>query len=169
MKTLKDLFVAELQDTYDAEKQIIEALPKMEKAASAQELKSAFRAHQKQTEVQLTRLGEVFKIVGEPVKGKKCKGMQGLISEGEAGIKEGGDSDVMDVFLIAAAQRVEHYEIAAYGTLRTLAGRLGLQDAKRLLQETLDEEGQTDHLLSRLAEGDNKRAGINENAMAARN
>ncbi len=166
MKTLQDLFVAELQDTYDAEKQIIDALPKMEKAASSQELKNAFRTHLQQTQTQVTRLGEIFKLLDMPAKGVKCKGMQGIISEGEDQIKKGGDPEVMDAFLIAAAQRVEHYEIAAYGTLRTLADRLNMPEAQDLLQTTLDEEGETDKMLTRLAEGSKSKTGINQKAMA---
>jgi ferritin-like metal-binding protein YciE len=166
MKTLNELFLAELQDVYDAEKQIIAALPKMEAAATSRELKNAFRTHLQETETQVTRLGEVFKLLEQPAKSKKCKGAEGIIKEAEDEIAKGGDPEVMDAFLIGAAQRVEHYEMAAYGTLRTWAGQLGMKDAQKLLQTTLDEEGATDKLLTKLAEGAKSKAGINEKAMA---
>jgi ferritin-like metal-binding protein YciE len=166
MNTLHDLFVAELQDIYDAEKQIIDALPKMEAAASSQELKNAFRSHLQQTETQVTRLGEIFQMLNMPAKSKKCKGAQGIIKEAQEQIEKGGDPEVMDAFLIGAAQRVEHYEMAAYGTLRTLAGQLGMKDAKKLLQTTLNEEGETDKTLTKLAEGNKTKTGLNEKAMA---
>jgi ferritin-like metal-binding protein YciE len=149
--TLQDLFVKELSDIYSAEKQILKALPKMAKAASAPELRQAFEKHLKQTEGQVDRLDRVFKTIGETPKRIKCKGMEGLIEEGEEIIKDKGEPSVVDAGLIAAAQRVEHYEIAAYGTVRNYAETLGEDDAAQLLQETLDEEGETDKKLTQIA------------------
>jgi ferritin-like metal-binding protein YciE len=150
--TLRDLFVKELSDVYSAEKQITKALPKMAKAASFQELQTAFDKHLKQTEGHIQRLEQVFDMIGEKPKRVKCKGMEGLVAEGEELLKEKGDGAAIDAGLISAAQRVEHYEIAAYGTLRTYAETLGEKDAADLLQQTLNEEGETDHKLSGLAE-----------------
>jgi ferritin-like metal-binding protein YciE len=150
--TLRDLFVKELSDVYSAEKQITKALPKMAKAASFQELQTAFDKHLKQTEGHIQRLEQVFDMIGEKPKRVKCKGMEGLVAEGEELLKEKGDGAAIDAGLISAAQRVEHYEIAAYGTLRTYAETLGEKDAADLLQQTLNEEGETDQKLSGLAE-----------------
>jgi ferritin-like metal-binding protein YciE len=154
MDDLQDLFHDELKDTYDAEQQILKALPKMSKAATSPKLKAAFDKHLKQTEEHITRLEQVFEIIGKKPSRKPCKGMQGLIEEGQEMIKEKPDPEVLDAALIAAAQRVEHYEMAAYGCLRTYAGHLDMADAKKLLQTTLDEEGATDELLTKLAETD---------------
>jgi ferritin-like metal-binding protein YciE len=159
LSTLQDLLIEELQDTYDAEHQILEALPKMAEAATNKKLATAFRQHLKQTETHVTRLEKVFGILGEDPKRKKCKAMAGLTAEGAEIIKEDADGDVRDAALIAAAQKVEHYEIAGYGTLRTWAQLLGHEDAVKLLQTTLDEEGDTDKKLTALAEG-----GVNEAA-----
>ena len=152
LHTLRDLFVHELQDLYSAEEQIIEALPKMAQAASNPQLKSGFEQHLKQTEEQKARLEQIAERMGVKPKGLKCKGMAGLIKEGEEIIEEDADPAVKDAGLIAAAQRVEHYEIAAYGTARTYAQTLGEQEICQLLQTTLDEEGETDKKLTQVAE-----------------
>ena len=152
LDTMKELFVHELKDLHDAENQILKALPKMAKKASHAELKSAFEAHERQTEEHVKRLERVLDDLGEKPGGVKCKGIRGIIAEGEESMKEVDDDDVRDAAMIAAAQRVEHYEIAGYGTARTYARMLGNQNAARVLQETLDEEGETDKKLTRLAE-----------------
>jgi ferritin-like metal-binding protein YciE len=152
LNTLQDLLIEELQDIYNAENQIIKALPKMAKAASAPQLQQAFEEHLQQTRTHVERLERVFEQFGEKAKGKTCKGMQGLLTEGEEMIKEKADPAVRDAGLISAAQRVEHYEMAAYGTVRTYARQLGQQQAAKLLQQTLDEEGTTDKKLTQLAE-----------------
>src|SRR5436190_17641875 len=152
LDTLKDLYVSELKDLYSAENQILKALPKMAKAASNPSLKSAFQEHEAQTQGQVQRLEQIFQQMGKGPGGKACKGMQGLIEEGEEMMKEDAEPEVLDAALIAAAQRVEHYEIAGYGTVRTYAQQLGETQAARLLQQTLDEEGETDKKLSSLAE-----------------
>ncbi len=152
MEDLHDLFHDELKDTYDAEHQITKALPKMAKAATSPKLKAAFEEHLKQTEEHINRLDKVFDIIGKKPSRKPCKGMKGLIEEGEEMIKEKPDPEVLDAALIAAAQRVEHYEMAAYGCLRTYAMHLNMDDAQKLLQTTLDEEGETDKKLTTLAE-----------------
>lgn len=152
MENLRDLFVHELKDIYSAETQILKALPKMAKAAHSEKLQNSFNAHLEQTKGQVERLEKIFKNLGEKPTGKTCKGMQGLIEEGEEMIKEKGDPEVIDAGLISAAQRVEHYEIAAYGCVRTYARMLGERDAEQLLQQTLDEEEATDRKLTDLAE-----------------
>jgi len=159
LETIRDLYVEELKDLYDAENQITKALPKMAKAASATELKSAFEQHLKQTEGQVTRLERIFQKLEESPGGKKCKGVAGLLAEGEELIKEDAEPEVRDAGLIAAAQKVEHYEMAGYGTVRAYAQLLGEKEAAQLLQQTLDEEGETDKKLTALAESKiNKRA-----------
>jgi ferritin-like metal-binding protein YciE len=159
LETIKELYVHELSDLYDAENQILQALPKMSQAASAPELKKAFEEHLQQTKGQVERLDTIFQQLGEKPERKKCKGMAGLLAEGEEMIKEKADPDVKDAGLIAGAQKVEHYEIAGYGTVRTYAKLLGEQEAAKLLQQTLDEEGATDKKLTTLAEREiNKRA-----------
>jgi ferritin-like metal-binding protein YciE len=150
--SLRKLYVEELKDLYSAEKQILQALPKMAKKASNQQLKAAFEEHLRQTEQQVQRLEQIFEALGKSPRGKKCKGMEGLIEEGKEVLQEDMDEETRDAALIAAAQRVEHYEIAGYGTVRTYAQLLGERDAARLLQQTLDEEGQTDKKLTQLAE-----------------
>jgi len=150
--SLRKLYVEELKDLYSAEKQILQALPRMAKKASNELLQKAFQEHLEVTRMQVERLDRIFEMLGKSPRGKKCKGMEGLIEEGEDMMKEGADPDVLDAAMIAAAQRVEHYEIAAYGTLRTYANQLGLKDHAQLLQTTLDEEGNTDKLLTRIAE-----------------
>jgi len=152
LSTLQDLFVEQLQDLHDAENQILKALPKMAKAASAPELRQAFEEHLEQSRAHVERLDQVFNQLGAKSKGKPCKAMQGLITEGEELIKEKADPAVRDAGLIAAAQRVEHYEMAAYGCARTYARQLGQNQAAGLLQLTLDEEGATDKKLTYLAE-----------------
>jgi ferritin-like metal-binding protein YciE len=147
-----ELFKEELQDLYDAEKQIIQALPKMVEAASNEELKSAFEEHLEQTKEQLKRLDRVFKAIGEKPESKTCEGMQGLLKEGQKMISEIPKSPVLDAAIIGAAQKVEHYEISGYGTARTMAEMLGQQDAAELLEETLDEEKATDETLTEIAE-----------------
>ena len=150
--TLEDLFVEELRDLYSAESQILKALPKMAKAASAKELKGAFEKHLGQTETHVKRLEEIFEAMGKSPKGKKCKGMEGLLEEGGELISEDAEAAVKDAGLIAAAQRVEHYEIAVYGTVSCYARLLGHSDAEKVLRETLGEEGDTDKALTALAE-----------------
>lgn len=152
LNSLHDLYVEELKDLYNAENQLLKALPKMAKAASSPELKQAFEEHLEVTRGQVTRLDRIFEGLEESPKGKKCKAMEGLIEEGSEIIAEKGDSSVKDAALIAAAQRVEHYEIAGYGCVRTFANLLGYEDAAALLQETLDEEGDADKSLTELAE-----------------
>ena len=160
LDTLRDLYIHELQDVYSAEQQITQALPLMADAASSPELKTAFQTHLQETQGQIQRLEQVFQLLGQQPGGETCKGMQGLIAEGQSLIQENPDKDVLDAGLIAAAQKVEHYEIASYGTLRTYAMQLGEQEHCNLLQQTLDEEGKTDHLLTQLAE-----AHINQDAI----
>ena len=152
LNSFDDLFLEQLQDLYDAEQRLVAALPKMAAAAKSSSLKSAFQEHARQTEEQVTRLEQVFKMMGQKAKSKTCQAMKGLIEEGDEVISASGDPDVKDAALIGAAQRVEHYEIAGYGTARTFAQRLGRHDAAQLLQETLDEEGATDKKLTQLAE-----------------
>jgi ferritin-like metal-binding protein YciE len=147
------LFLDQLQDLYDAEERLVKALPKMADAAHNRELKTAFRDHLSETKNQVRRLEKVFKMLGESTKGKTCAAMKGLIQEGEEMIDAKGDPNIRDAALIAAANRVEHYEIAAYGTARTFAQYLGRQDAADLFQESLDEERAADKKLTELAEG----------------
>lgn len=152
MATLKDLFVEELKDLYSAEKQLIKALPKMAKAATSEELKAGFLEHLDQTKGHAERLEQVFELLGQKPKAKTCKAMEGLIEEGKELLEEDAEPEVLDAGLIAAAQRVEHYEIAGYGCVRTYAELLGEDEARDLLQETLDEEAETDKKLTELAE-----------------
>jgi ferritin-like metal-binding protein YciE len=152
MKTLNDLFLHILKDIYYAEKQILKALPKMVKAADTPELKKALEKHQQETEGQLERLEQVFSDIDKPARGEKCEAIVGIISEGEDVIKKGDDPDVVDAGLIAAAQAVEHYEIARYGTLIAWAEQLGLSDSVALLKQTLDEEKAADKKLTEIAE-----------------
>ena len=152
MESLQELLVEEMRDIYSAEKQITKAMPKMIKKASNPQLKKAFETHLRETEGQVQRLEKIFEKLGKKPTGKKCAAMEGLIEEGKEMMGEDMDDDVMDAALISAAQKVEHYEIASYGTVRTYAKLLGNKDAARLLQQTLDEEGKTDKLLTKLAE-----------------
>jgi ferritin-like metal-binding protein YciE len=153
LDSMNKLYVEQLQDLYSAETQLVEALPKMAKAASNRELQQAFEKHLKETETHVERIEKIFENLDYKPGGHKCKGMEGLIKEGEEMIKDAkSDPEVRDAGLIAAAQRVEHYEIAGYGTVRTYAKMLGRRDDEQLLQQTLNEEGKTDELLTRLAE-----------------
>jgi ferritin-like metal-binding protein YciE len=150
--TLHDLYVDELKDLYNAEHQLLKALPKMAKAASAPKLAQAFTDHLAETKGQIERLEKIFKKLDASPKGKTCKAMEGLIEEGKEVMEEDAEPTVMDAALIAAGQRVEHYEMAGYGCVRTFATLLGYKDAANLLQETLDEEGAADKKLTKLAE-----------------
>jgi ferritin-like metal-binding protein YciE len=166
LQTLHDLFVEQLQDLYSAETQLVQALPKMASAASHEELRDAFEQHLEETRGHVNRLREVFEQIGVTPGGEKCEGMAGLIKEGQEVLAMQGDPSVIDAALIAAAQRVEHYEIAGYGTVRTLADHLDLGDAKSLLDETLDEEAKADKLLTKIATGGMFKTGINQRANA---
>lgn len=157
--TLHDAFIDELRDTYDAERQLTKALAKLAKAASAEPLRDAFESHLEETQGQIERLEQVFESLEEKVRGKHCDGIAGIIDEGKAIMEEDFDEATMDACLIAAGQRAEHYEMAAYGTLIAWARAMGHIDAANLLQQNLDEEKAADEKLSKLAEG-----GINQNA-----
>lgn len=152
LNTLADLFEDELRDVYDAEKRILKALPKMAKAASDEQLRDAFTTHLEETRGQVERLEQVFASLDLKVKGKRCMGMEGILAEGSELMDEDGDETVLDAGLISAAQRVEHYEITAYGTLMAWAKALGHEDAVELLAENEREEKETDQKLSELAE-----------------
>jgi ferritin-like metal-binding protein YciE len=149
--SLRELYVEQLKDLYDAEHQIIKALPKMIEAAQAAELRDALNEHLDATKEQANRIEQIFKNLGERQRTEKCKGMQGIIEEGDKLIKEIENEDVRDAAIIASAQRVEHYEIAGYGTARTYAELLDEQDARGLLQQTLNEEEEADQVLTDLA------------------
>ena len=151
LNTLKDLYFHELKDLYSAEKQIIKALPKMVKAATNDKLASGFQEHLEQTKGHAERLEKILSRHSQTMRGPKCKGMEGVLAEGGEMIKEEADEEVRDAGLIAAAQRVEHYEIAGYGTARTYASLLGDKEGEKLLQTTLDEEAETDRKLTSLA------------------
>ncbi len=151
--TLQDLFWDQIKDIYNAENQILKALPKMAKAATSDDLRQAFQQHEEQTRGQVQRLDKIFDMHNMKPRGTKCMGMEGVIEEGkEMMTQKGLAGSTLDAALIAAAQKVEHYEMATYGTLRTWAQEMGDQEAARLLQQTLDEEGDTDHKLTALAE-----------------
>ncbi|MFL6513428.1 MAG: ferritin-like domain-containing protein [Chthoniobacterales bacterium] len=152
LESLETLYIEELRDIYNAENQLVKTLPKMAKAAASEELKQAFEEHLEQTKEHIERLEEIFGKLDKKPSGKTCHGMQGLIEEGSEIMKHDGDDHVLDAGLIAAAQKVEHYEMASYGTVRTWAEMLGEDDAADLLQQTLDEEGETDKRLTELAE-----------------
>jgi len=152
LDNLGNLLELQLRDLYSAEEQLIDALPKMAEAASSTELKTAFNSHLGETRRQKERLERAFKLLGKDVKSENCDAMNGLISEGQEIIEADGDPDVKDAALIAAAQRVEHYEMAGYGCARTFARRLGKTQVAELLQETLDEEGNADKILTHIAE-----------------
>jgi len=153
LDTLQKLYTDELRDLYNAENQLLKALPKMAKAASSEDLKDAFEKHLEQTKGHVKRLEQVFDALGEKPKGKTCRAMKGLIEEGSEILKEEGEESILDAGIIVAAQKVEHYEIASYGSVRTFAHLLGQNKAAELLQTTLDEESETNELLNRLAEG----------------
>lgn len=153
LESLQELYIEELKDLYNAESQLISALPKLAKAASAPALRNAFEKHLQQTRGHVERLDRIFEGLNSDPKGKKCKAMEGLLSEGKDLINGDGASSVRDVALIAAAQRIEHYEMAGYGCVRTYARLLGDEEAANLLQMSLDEEADTDEKLTELAEG----------------
>jgi ferritin-like metal-binding protein YciE len=153
LDTLKKLYVSELRDLYNAENQLLKALPKMAKAASSEELKDGFEKHLEQTKGHVERLEQIFEGLDENPKGKTCKAMKGLIEEGSEILKEDGEESVLDAGIIVAAQKVEHYEMAGYGSVRTFAQLLGQNKAAELLQTTLDEESETNEILNKLAEG----------------
>jgi ferritin-like metal-binding protein YciE len=159
-KGLEDLFMDGLKDIYYAEKKIVKALPKMAKGAESEELAAAFEKHLGETEVQIERLEQVFQLLGKPARGKTCPAIDGILEEGSEILQEYKGAPALDAGLVAAAQAVEHYEIARYGTLVTWAGMLGMTDAAAILGETLAEEEATDEALSALGEG-----GVNERAM----
>jgi ferritin-like metal-binding protein YciE len=160
--TLHDAFVDELRDTYDAEKQLTKALPKLAKTATNPKLRAAFETHLQETQDQIARLEQVFESLDEKVRGKHCDGIAGIIEEGQSIMEEDFDETTMDACLIAAGQRAEHYEMAVYGTLVAWAQAMGHTEAATLLQQTLDEEKAADAKLSGLAEG-----GINQDAAEA--
>lgn len=166
LNSLEDLLVHELRDLYSAEQQLVVALPKMASAAYSTELRDAFDEHLTQTRQHISRLETIFTDLGVSKLGEECQAMKGLVKEGEEIIKSLGNRDVRDAALIAAAQRMEHYEMAGYGCARTYARKLGHDRAADLLQETLDEEGNADHNLTKLAEGSFFTTGINEKATA---
>jgi ferritin-like metal-binding protein YciE len=161
LKTLDDLFVEELKDLHSAESQLVKALPKMAKAATSDKLREGFEMHLEQTKVHVQRVDQILGKLGKSPRGHKCKAMEGLIEEGKEMMEEEGAPEVMDAGLIAAAQRVEHYEIAAYGTACAFANMLGHKDAEELLQKTLEEEKETDEKLTELAQSE-----VNEAAHA---
>jgi ferritin-like metal-binding protein YciE len=163
LKTLNDLFEHEVADLWSAEQQLVTALPKMAQAATEPELRQAFEHHLDETREHVRRLQDIREVIGSTTS-EPCKGMQGLIAEDQEIISAGGDPTVRDAALISAAQRVEHYEIAAYGTARTLADQLDLGDARDLLDQTLDEESNADKLLTKIATGGMLRSGINQKA-----
>jgi ferritin-like metal-binding protein YciE len=163
LDSLEGLFVNELKDIYNAEKQLVKALPRMAKGAASPELQAAFKKHLKETENQVRRLDQVFREFGQTPRGKRCAGMEGLVEEGQEILEEDGDDAVIDAALISAAQRVEHYEIAAYGCLVTYAELLGQPKSVELLKQNLAEEEAADEALTRLAE----QGGINQAAQMA--
>ncbi len=150
--SLKELLEEELKDIYSAEKQLLKAMPKMAKTATSPELRAALQEHMEVTRGQVERLEQVFAALGKPAKAKTCKAMKGLLEEAKEIMEEDAEEEVLDAGIIAAAQKVEHYEIASYGTVRTWARAVGENEAADLLQETLDEEGEADHRLTELAE-----------------
>jgi ferritin-like metal-binding protein YciE len=156
--SLKELYLDELRDLYDAESRLVKALPKLAKVAESQELRTGIENHLEQTKGHVERLEEIFEAMGEKPSGKKCAAMVGLIQEGEELMDEDFEGGVKDAALISAAQRVEHYEIAAYGCVKTWAGLLGEKDAENLLQQTLNEEKETDQKLTEISEGINVEA-----------
>lgn len=162
MKNLQDIFQDELKDMYHAEKQLLKALPKMAKAASNEKLKKAFDNHRAETENHIARLEKVFELLDRKPATKVCEAMKGLIEEASELLEEKPEANVLDVGLIASAQRIEHYEIAGYGCLRTYANTLGEKEIAQLLQETLDEEGKTDVLLTKIAESEVNRAAMDQ-------
>lgn len=161
-KDLHDLFLDQLRDIYFAEKQILKALPRMAKAATSDKLRAAFEKHHDETEGQIERLEQVFELIDKPAKGKTCDAILGLLEEGKEVMDEYKGTEALDAGLLAAAQAVEHYEMARYGTMKAWAARLGMKDAVKLIDETLQQERKTDKDLTALAE-----AGVNSEALAA--
>ncbi len=159
MESLEQLYLDQLKDMYNAEKQILKALPKMSKAATTPELRQAFESHLQQTEGHVDRLEQVFTESGRTPSGKKCEAMAGILEEGQSLMKEDAEGEVLDAALICAAQKVEHYEIATYGTLKTFARTLGLDRSSELLEQTLNEEKAADQKLTSIAE-----SGVNAHA-----
>ncbi|RJF65263.1 ferritin-like domain-containing protein [Rhodopseudomonas palustris] len=153
-KNLNDLFLDTLKDVYYAEKQILKTLPKMAKAATSDKLRAAFEKHEGETEGQIERLEQIFEILGKPARGKTCDAIMGIIDEGKEIMDEYKGTEALDAGLLAAAQAVEHYEISRYGTLKTWAGLLGMKDAVKLLDQTLQQEKTTDVTLTKLAESE---------------
>jgi ferritin-like metal-binding protein YciE len=168
LNTLNDVLEEQLTDLYSAEQQLITALPKMAQAASSAELRQAFETHLQETRGHFERLQELLPTLGFQTGGETCEAMQGLIKEGDKVVRAQGDPNAKDAALIAAAQRVEHYEIAAYGTARTLADQLDLDDAKDILDQTLDEESHADSLLTKIATGGLFKSGVNQQATQQR-
>lgn len=167
--SLQDLFVNQIEDLYDAENRLTKALPKMAEASNSAQLRQAFQAHLTETQGHVSRLETIFRELNIEPKRETCAAMKGLISEGEEMVKAKGDSDVKDAALIAAAQRVEHYEMSGYGTARSLARRLGFTQAVNLLQQTLDEEKQADAKLNQIAESSvNQRAAATAGTTSSR-
>jgi ferritin-like metal-binding protein YciE len=151
-KDLNDLFLDTLKDIYYAEKQILKSLPKMAKAANSDDLRAAFEKHEGETEGQIERLEQIFELLGKPARGKKCDAIEGILDEGKEIMDEYKGATALDAGLLAAAQAVEHYEISRYGTLKSWAGKLGMNQAARLLDQTLNEEKKTDDTLTKIAE-----------------
>jgi ferritin-like metal-binding protein YciE len=166
LDTLENLYISELRDLYSAENQLLKALPKMAKGASSPELKDAFEQHLEQTKGHVERLEQLFEQLDESPKGKTCRAMKGLIEEGSEILKEEGEESVLDAGMIVAAQKVEHYEMASYGSVRTFANLLGQDEAARLLQSTLDEESETNEILNRLAESVVNQEALTESELA---
>jgi ferritin-like metal-binding protein YciE len=167
LNTLEELYISELRDLYSAENQLLKALPKMAKGASSPDLKDAFETHLEQTKGHVERLEQLFEQLDESPKGKSCHGIKGLIEEGSEILKEDGEDSVIDAGMIVAAQKVEHYEIAGYGSVRTFAHLLGQNEAAELLQATLDEESETNEILNKLAEGVVNPEALRETELAA--
>jgi ferritin-like metal-binding protein YciE len=168
LDNLENVLELQLRDLYSAEDQLISALPRMAAAAHSRDLKSAFETHLRETRQHKTRLEQAFRMLGCDPKSESCEAMEGMIEEGQDIISMDGDPEVKDAALIAAAQRVEHYEIAAYGTARTLADQLDLDDAKDILDQTLDEESHADSLLTKIATGGMFKSGVNQQATQQR-
>jgi ferritin-like metal-binding protein YciE len=166
LDTLHDLFIHELRDLFDAENQLVKALPLLAKAAKSEELREAFELHTRETKEHVRRLETLFQALGESPEGKKCKAMKGLVAEAKECIEEDADPDVLDASLIVAAQKVEHYEIAGYGSARTFARVLKYDDAARVLEQTLKEESTTDERLTQLAQKVNPKAEAADEAEA---
>jgi ferritin-like metal-binding protein YciE len=166
LERLEQLYISELRDLYSAENQLLKALPKMARGASSPELKDAFEKHLEQTKGHVERLEQLFEQLDESPKGKTCQAMKGLIKEGSEILQEDGEDSVLDAGIIVAAQKVEHYEIASYGSVRTFAHLLGNDEAARLLQSTLDEESEANEILTRLAESIVNPEAVNEAELA---